>query len=76
MFSILYMFLPWQTTHSYHSCSQELPEADEKEMSMVLSEEQASIAKSLGACLTPVNAPDELTNPLDFNNSDLSTLSF
>jgi hypothetical protein len=45
-------------------------------MSTVLSKERASIAKSLGACLTPVNAPDEPANPLDFNNSDLTTLNF
>jgi hypothetical protein len=45
-------------------------------METAISDERASIASSLNACLASVSAPDEPTGPLDMNTSDLSTLSF
>src|SRR5882762_2589406 len=57
-------------------CRHNLPEPDEQDIETVLSDERAHIMSSLNACLAPINAPDEPTDVIDMNKSDLSTLSF
>jgi hypothetical protein len=57
-------------------CRHDLPEPDEDDIATIISDERRHITSSLNACLAPLNAPDEPTDVIDMNKSDLSTLSF
>jgi len=57
-------------------CKHDLPEPDEDDIATIISDEHMHITSNLDACLAPLNAPDEPTDVIDMNKSDLSTLSF